>query len=43
MNNKNVNHPSHYNKHSKGIEVINIIENMDFCCGNAIKYIMIRT
>lgn len=35
-----VNHPSHYNMHPKGIEVIDIIEHMDFCTGNAIKYIM---
>lgn len=34
-----VNHPSHYNKHPRGIEVIDFVEHMDFCCGNAIKYI----
>jgi hypothetical protein len=34
-----VNHPSHYNKHPRGIEVIDFVEHMDFCTGNAIKYI----
>lgn len=35
----NVNHPSHYN--SGDIEVIDAIEdwNLDFCLGNAVKYI----
>ena len=39
---ESVNHPSHYNtlKESVGIEVIDIIRDMDFCKGNAIKYIM---
>lgn len=34
-----VNHPSHYN--SGKIEVIKVIEdwNLDFHCGNAVKYI----
>jgi hypothetical protein len=39
-NKETVNHPSHYNMHPKGIEVIDVIEHMDFCTGNAIKYIM---
>ncbi len=34
-----VNHPAHYNKHPRGIEVIDFVEHMDFCTGNAIKYI----
>jgi Ran GTPase-activating protein (RanGAP) involved in mRNA processing and transport len=34
-----VNHPVHYNKHPRGIEVIDFVEHMDFCTGNAIKYI----
>lgn len=34
-----VNHPRHYNQHPKGIETIDYIAHMDFCCGNAIKYI----
>ena len=37
--NKNVDHPSHYNQGT--IEVIDAIEdwNLNFCLGNAIKYI----
>ena len=34
-----VNHPPHYNKHPSGVECIDIVEHMDFCLGNAIKYI----
>lgn len=37
---ESINHPAHYNMHPRGIEVIDIIEHMDFCTGNAIKYIM---
>lgn len=35
----NVNHPAHYN--TGGIEVIDFIEaqQLDFCLGNAVKYI----
>ena len=37
-----VNHPSHYTwlKEKCGIEVIDITRHMDFCLGNAIKYIL---
>ena len=37
--NKNVDHPSHYNHGT--YEVIDVIEdwNLNFCLGNAIKYI----
>jgi hypothetical protein len=35
-----VNHPRHYKQHPSGIEVIEITEHMNFCLGNAIKYIM---
>jgi len=35
-----VNHPRHYTSHPSGIEVIQITEYMNFCLGNAIKYIM---
>lgn len=35
-----VNHPSHYTWHPSGIEVIQITEHMNFCLGNAIKYIL---
>lgn len=34
-----VNHPLHYNTHPSGIECIDIIEHMNFCLGNVIKYI----
>lgn len=38
----NVNHPPHYTwlKDKCGIEVIDIARHMDFCLGNAIKYIL---
>ena len=37
-----VNHPSHYTwlKDKCGIEVIDITRHMDFCLGNAIKYVL---
>lgn len=35
----NINHPSHYNLHPKGIECIDVVEEMSFNLGNAIKYI----
>lgn len=31
--------PKHYNTNKYGIEVIEITEKMDFCVGNAVKYI----
>ena len=34
-----VNHPSHYTRHPSGVECITITEHMNFCLGNAIKYI----
>jgi len=34
-----VNHPPHYTKHPSGIECIQITEHMNFCLGNAVKYI----
>lgn len=37
--NDNVNHPSHYTSHPSGIECIQITEHLDFCIGNAIKYL----
>lgn len=39
MNNDSVNHPKHYTSHPSGIECIQITEHMDFCIGNAIKYL----
>lgn len=35
----NVNHPKHYTKHPSGVECIQITEHMDFCIGNAVKYL----
>lgn len=34
-----VNHPEHYTTHPSGIECIEIVEHMNFCLGNAVKYI----
>jgi len=31
--------PDHYRRHPSGIEAIDITEHMNFCLGNAIKYI----
>jgi hypothetical protein len=35
-----VNHPIHYTSHPSGVETIQITEHMNFCLGNAIKYIL---
>jgi len=35
----NVNHPAHYKDHPSGVECIQITEHMNFCLGNAVKYI----
>ena len=37
--NDNVNHPKHYTEHPSGVECIQITEHMNFCLGNAMKYI----
>ena len=34
-----VNSPPHYNSHPSGIECIEITQHMDFCIGNAMKYL----
>lgn len=34
-----VNHPKHYTSHPSGVECIDITAHMNFCRGNAIKYI----
>jgi hypothetical protein len=34
-----VNHPPHYTAHPSGVECIQITETMNFCLGNAVKYI----
>ena len=35
----NVNHPKHYTSHPSGVECIEITEHMNFCLGNATKYV----
>ena len=39
MNEDPVNNPKHYTQHPSGVECIQITEHMNFCLGNAIKYI----
>jgi hypothetical protein len=34
-----VNHPPHYTAHPSGVEAIQITEHLNFCVGNAMKYI----
>jgi len=34
-----INSPSHYTAHPSGVECIQITEHMDFCIGNAVKYL----
>lgn len=34
-----INHPPHYTQHPSGVECIDITEHMNFCLGNAVKYI----
>lgn len=34
-----VDHPQHYTAHPSGIECIQVTEHMNFCLGNAVKYI----
>jgi hypothetical protein len=34
-----INHPPHYTEHPSGVECIQITEHMNFCVGNAIKYL----
>ena len=31
--------PDHYRSHASGVECIQVTEHMNFCLGNAIKYI----
>jgi len=35
----NINHPKHYTSHPSGVECIQITEHMNFCLGNAMKYL----
>jgi hypothetical protein len=39
MSKKIIDHPAHYVSHPSGIECIQVVEHMNFCLGNAIKYI----
>jgi hypothetical protein len=34
-----INHPRHYTSHPSGVECITITEHLNFCLGNAVKYI----
>lgn len=34
-----VNHPPHYTSHPLGVECIQITQHMNFCLGNAMKYL----
>jgi len=34
-----VNNPVHYTRHPSGVEAIQITEHMNFCMGNAMKYL----
>lgn len=34
-----INHPKHFTSHPSGVECIQITEAMNFCLGNAMKYI----
>ncbi len=34
-----VNHPPHYTSHPSGVECVTIAEHMNFCRGNALKYL----
>jgi hypothetical protein len=35
----NVEHPAHYTSHPSGVECIQVTEHMNFCIGNAVKYL----
>mgnify|MGYP000545164857 CR=1 FL=1 len=39
QNSEKVNHPKHYNNHPSGVEAIDVIQYMNFCLGNAFKYV----
>jgi len=34
-----VNNPSHYKLHPSGVECIEVTEHLNFCIGNAVKYL----
>lgn len=33
-----VDHPAHYTAHPSGVECIDIVQHMNFCLGNVVKY-----
>lgn len=35
-----VHRPTHYRMNPRGIEVIDITENLNFCLGNVVKYVL---
>lgn len=35
----NVNSPKHYTEHPSGVECIQVAEHLNFCLGNAVKYL----
>lgn len=35
-----INHPSHYEKHKITIQPLDLIDTMNFCVGNVIKYVI---
>jgi hypothetical protein len=39
QNHDPVNSPAHYTSHPSGIECIEVTEHMNFCIGNAVKYL----
>jgi len=39
LNLDNINHPAHYTSHPSGVECIQVTEHMNFCIGNAMKYL----
>ena len=34
-----IGHPAHYTQHPSGVECIEIVEHMNFCLGNVVKYV----
>ena len=34
-----ISHPPHYTEHPSGVECITVTEHMNFCVGNAVKYL----
>ncbi|MDE2344429.1 MAG: DUF3310 domain-containing protein [Betaproteobacteria bacterium] len=37
--NDEVHNPKHYTSHGSGVECIELVENLQFCVGNAVKYL----